>query len=298
MSDEPKVELSGDDLEKQQWGRDLLFKRDGQKLSLDTKRVIWGAGGVFLLVATLPLFESAPSATTSGESSISVPATTSSESAIPITPLGSNFEQENASKGAGRTGRGTVRFTGPQLIARPRNLKAIPPGTIIKAIVMSGASNGLARVETKEAVMANRDVLIESGSVLLGTGNSNEDRLMIRFDQVVFKDGTFGQINAQACDSSDKIVGLKGSKLGNRALNIAGSIGLGFLGGFSEGLQETRGEGGAVVKKPSMKNALLNGTSTAALEQSKNLMSELKDRTPVIEVPAQTPIYVIFGVNQ
>ena len=68
---------------------------------------------------------------------------------------------------------------------------------------------------------------------------------------MVFKDGTVGDISAQACDQADKIVGLKGSKVGNKVVNIAGSIGLGFVGGMSEGLQDSEGQQGAVIRKSS-----------------------------------------------
>jgi hypothetical protein len=100
-----------------------------------------------------------------------------------------------------------------------------------------------------------------------------------------------------ACDASDKIVGLKGSKISGKALNIAGSIGLGFVGGMTDGLQETHGEQGVQVRPPTIGNALLNATSATALEQSKNLMSDLKDRTPIIEVPEASEFYVLFGAS-
>lgn len=129
----------------------------------------------------------------------------------------------------------------------------------------------------------------------MGQGSSTEERLYVAFTQAVFRDGSLAAIEAQACDRADKIVGLKGSKLGSKLVNILGSIGLGFVGGFSEGLQETQGQQGVAVRTPSLKNALLNGTATTALEQSKNLMSDLKEQRPIIEVQANEPICVIFG---
>jgi hypothetical protein len=153
----------------------------------------------------------------------------------------------------------------------------------------------LVRAELTDSLIQSGETLLEEGAVLVGQGSSTEERLFVSFTQAVFRDGSIAKVEGQACDRSDKIVGLKGSKIGNKLLNIVGSIGLGFVGGFSEGLQETQGQQGVAVRTPSLKNALLNGTATTALEQSKALMSDLKDQKPIIEVQANEPICVIFG---
>ena len=90
-------------------------------------------------------------------------------------------------------------------------------------------------------------------------------------------------------------MGLKGSKLGSKALSLAGSLGLGFLGGLSDGLQDSEGQQGVLVRQPSLKNALLNATATTALEESQQMMSDLKNNIPVIEVPSGTSFYLLFG---
>ena len=181
------------------------------------------------------------------------------------------------------------------MISRPRDLGSIPPGSLFWAKLVTGASNGLVRAVVIRPLSVNGDTKISTGSTLVGTGSSTEDRLFIHFTQVVFKDGTMGNITGEACDKSDKIVGLKGSKLGNKAVNIAGSIGLGFVGGFSEGLQDSEGQQGVVIRRPTVRNALLNATAATALEQSKDLMSDLKNRVPIIEVPEGTELCVITG---
>jgi hypothetical protein len=166
------------------------------------------------------------------------------------------------------------------------------------ARLVSGASNGLVQAELTEPLRANGETFLEPGVVLVGRGTSTEERLFVRFDQVVLKNGSIEAIDAHACDKKHKIVGLKGSKVGKRVLNIAGSIGLGFIGGMAEGLQETKGQQGVVIKKPTLKNSLLNATSTTALEQSRNLMGGLKNKNQIIEVSAGTEICVIIGRTQ
>lgn len=290
LNGEPQVVAVQDDGEHEQWGRDRLFFRDGGKWTLKTK-ALGIASGIAFTALILPQFFME-------DKNASVVAAKATLSADPSTQTStSNLEKYNSNEKPSKTGnrRGkSLTFTAPQLVARPRNI-SIPSGSMAEARLVSGASNGLIRAELTEAVTLNGESLLEEGAILVGQGSSNEDRLMVAFSQAVFRDGTVAAIQGQACDRSDKIVGLKGSKIGNKAINIAGSIGLGFVGGFSEGLQDTQGQQGVAVRPPSLKNALLNATATTALEQSKNLMSDLKEQRPVIEVPAGESICVIFG---
>lgn len=203
-------------------------------------------------------------------------------------------ESDRVKTPKGRGGKSVVKLSGPTIVKRPRDLSIIP-GTLAKAVLLIGASNGLVKAALTEAVAVNGEELIEAGAVFLGTGRSSEERLFIRFNKVVFQDGSMTGIQADAADAEDKITGLKGSMFSSKALNIAGSVGLSFVGGLADGFQDTQVQGGVAVRPPSTRNALLNATSTTALEQSRNLMSDLKSKTPVIEVPEGTPIYILFG---
>ena len=90
-----------------------------------------------------------------------------------------------------------VKLPGLQKIDRHK-AGQIPPGSLVKAILVTGASNGPVRAETTEALRIGGETLIPAGATLLGTGQSTEERLMIRFSQVVFRDGSFENIQAQA----------------------------------------------------------------------------------------------------
>jgi hypothetical protein len=294
------VQISQDNLSKNQWGKnffllDYFYKQSGSKKELDRKKAIIALafGCTVLLILQVILDPDAGSVTIksaiSGPSDIGLVETVE----IPVVPQSELMKVSTSSK------RGsTLKLSGPQVVARPKDLKAIPPGTMLSAILRSGASNGLVKAEATENLRVNGDTIIEKGSTFVGQGSSGDDRLSVSFGQVVFKDGTFGQVNAVACDNSDKIVGLKGSKVGNKALNIAGSLGLGFLGGFSTALQDTRGQQGVAIAEPSMKNALLMGTASAALQESQNLMSEVKNQPNIIEIPNSTPICLLFGESR
>ncbi len=294
MTEDAQVEIQSDAGEKRQWGVNLLFFKDGGKWTLKKKAVLSVSLLFIGVVSVLQLFDPSTSTALVGDSSIGVPTSLSSQRSIDVNEAPPDRGADKKKGGA----RASVKLTGPQLLARPRDLKLIPPGSMLKAVLLSGASNGLVRAEVKEALTVNGDTFIEEGSTLLGNGSSSEERLFVGFSQVIFKDGTFGQVQAQACDRSDQIVGLKGSKIGTKTMNIIGSIGLGFVGGMAQGLQDSQGQQGAVVRPPSVKNALLNATSMTALQQSNELMSDLKNKQPIIEVPATTEICVIFGGGQ
>lgn len=295
MTEGAKVAVLGsEEFGKKLWMKILPVQLEGKKLTLDTKRFTIMTGIVVGLVAAIQLIM-APTGD-AGEK----PKVTLAELGTPSGGQEIQHASQSDLKGVANTEtkKNSVKFAGASIIARPIDLTKIPPGSILDAKLITGASNGLVRAEATSSLSSAGELLIPKGSILVGNGNSTDERLFVRFNQVVFKDGAIAALEAHACDKSDKIVGLKGSKVGTKALNIAGSLGLGFLGGFSEALQESEGQQGAVVRKPSIKNALLNGTATTALEQSKNLMSDLKDRTPIIEVDAGTEICVIAAGSQ
>lgn len=191
-----------------------------------------------------------------------------------------------------RKSRPAKLYTGPELVTRPKI--PIPPGTVAKGKLVTGASNGPVRAKLTEPVLVNGEVLLEAGPILIGTGSSTEERLFIRFDQMVFKDGSVQSIEAQVFDPEDKLAGLKGSLLGNRTVRLAGSIGLNFVGGLSDGLQDTQTQGGTAFRPSTLKNAFLNGASVAAIDESRNEMSKLKNEMPVIQVDAGREIIISF----
>lgn len=189
-----------------------------------------------------------------------------------------------------------LKLSGPKLIARSKNVQ-IPPGTLVRAELVTGASNGAVKAVLKDDVRVNGETLIEAGSTVLGRGSSTEDRLFVAFTKVLHKDGDISQVAAEAADSSDKTMGLKGSKVASRAIKLAANVGLKFLSGATQALQETEGQNGATVRKPTMRNALLNGSAEAALEESNQIASEYKNSAPVIEVKAGTEFFLFFADN-
>ncbi|MFZ4402484.1 MAG: TrbI/VirB10 family protein [Pseudobdellovibrionaceae bacterium] len=190
-----------------------------------------------------------------------------------------------------------IRLPGLQKIDRHK-AGLIPPGSLVKAVLTTGASNGPVKATTTEALRIQGETLIPAGATLLGSGQSTEERLMVRFTQVIFKDGNFENIQAQAADVEDKIVGLRGSRVGKYAMKYATAIGLNFVGGMAEGLQDREVVGQQVVTKPTAQNALLNGASKATLEMANETMTDLKNSAPIIQISAGQEIFVIFELGQ
>ena len=309
MSDmeELKVTTTADTGIRNQWARGLFYRSDGRKRTLVSKNLLIAGSTGFGLVAVLLLLQNSPepdrqtsSATTvlppseiTGSTVVNVPSAADvHENGGTSSVRGSAAQSPSANDVAGAH-KGGTQFRGPQLIARPR-IVGIPPGTMVKAVLLSGASNGPVRAEVTESLSVGGERVIVEGAILLGAGQSGEDRLSIRFSQMVFKDGAVETIDAQGCDASDKIPGLKGSKVGNQALRLATGIGLNFAGGVADALQDSTGQNGAVVRAPTLRNAMLNGAATASLDQSREILSNARNKPPIIEIPSGVSLFVLF----
>jgi type IV secretory pathway VirB10-like protein len=222
---------------------------------------------------------------------IQIPQSSTPEGTLNISQVGTSPKASPAPKATSK--RVSSNFSGPQVVSRPKNV-LIPPGSMVEAVLVSGASDGLVKAELKEPLIVAGETLLGAGTVLMGSGQSGEDRLMIHFRKAVFRDGTFVKVEAQAADSSDKIPGIKGSRVGYRTLKLAAGVGLSFASGLSQGLQDTQGQMGAVVTPPTMKNALLNGAARSSIEEGQEMMNDYRSERPVIAVEAGTPIFILF----
>lgn len=278
----------------QQFGKGLLYVQDGrkQRVSLVLARRWFKFLSPAITLALLLKPNNRTSKWALPGTAVSSPHELTGSPPIQIPRLGDgaglNDDGSHSRRGE------PVHLSGPHVIARSPGAK-IPPGWMVKARLVSGASNGPVRAELLEDLVVNGSTLAPTGALLLGSGSSTEERLYVRFSKLVFQDGRFQSISAEALEESDQIAGLKGSKVGHFATRLAAGIGLHFVGGMSEGLQDTRGENGAAVKKPTLKNALLNGSEQAAIEEGNELLSNLHNELPVIEVKAGSVITVLFS---
>lgn len=176
-----------------------------------------------------------------------------------------------------------------------RSNSAIPVGSEARAILESGASNGIVKAKLMTSLNVDGEPVVPRGATIFGRGKSSEERLFVEFQKVIFPNGESLAIRGQAFDIEDKILGLKGAFVGARSKKIGLAIGFGLLGGVAEGLEDSSGSSiwGANEKK-SMRDAALSGASKAALDQSRAYMDEIKNTSLIIEVKKGTEFYLII----
>ncbi len=165
-----------------------------------------------------------------------------------------------------------------------RSTLTFPVGTEGKAILVSGGTDGLVKARILKPVLVDNEPLIPENAVLIGVGKSGEDRLFIEFQKIVLPTGENYKIKAQAFESEDKIQGLKGSIVGTRSKKMMMAMGLGFLGGMTDGLRENTSGSFFSNQKPTTRDAALAGASKAALDQSEAYLEEMKKSPNIIQV--------------
>lgn len=292
MSEELKVAITKDDGGKRRWGlANILYRKEGRKISINAKITAW-TFGVFVFAGSAysvlaEFFKPTPS---ESNGPIAFNEQVSNQEKIQV-PLG-NSELEKPRSNEPRH-KVVISYTGLQVSQRP-NLGKIPPGTMVKAKFITGASNGPLKAVLVEPLSVNNEEIADEGTILVGNGSSGDDRLAVQFTKLVFKDGKAQNIQAQACDISDQTVGVKGKKISKYAVLLATGAGLNFLGGVAEGMQETQVQNGVATKKSDLRNAALNGASKAALDQSQEVLSELRNKKSIVQVDSGKEFYVLF----
>jgi len=292
MKEEVQVNVASDDGHKRRWGlSSLLYRREGTKQSLNGK-VAAGLFGSFMLAGVAysvasEFFKSTPSES-SGPITFNDQVNPQEKVQVPIgtSELDHPSSKKNKSKAA-------TNYSGLQVIQRP-NFGKIPPGIMVSAKFVTGASNGPLKAVLTEPLSVNGEEIAPEGTTLVGNGSSGEDRLLVQFTKLVFKDGKSQNIQAQACDASDQLVGIKGKKVSKYAIMLATGAALNFLGGVTEGLQENQVQNGVAVKKNDLNNAALNGASKAALDQSQVVLSDVRNKKSVIQVENGQEFLTLF----
>lgn len=268
--------------------KNFMYLKEGSKNRLNTKSLKIISILLSVVVLIFQLFSSTSPIEIKDAESFSVPM---SEVAGSINePPVYNEGYSNAEKN--HQGKNSK----PLIVEKIRSISfsktdKVPTGTEISALLSSGGSNGAVKATLSEPLSVDGETVAERGSVLYGRGNSSEERLYIVFSKLIKKDKTEIKIKAQAFDSKDRIIGLKGSKVGDYAFKIAASSGLFFLGGVAEGLQAPMNT--MMPQRKSMRDSALQGVAQATVEQGREIMNNMNNKA-VIEVKHSTPITVIF----
>lgn len=288
MTDVVKVEMKDrDDGDQEIWGEGEL-KPAERKVRFNARSIVWFLAPMFLIMPLVTYLRNK-------EEKL--------DATIDLTPPPARSEQQPISVPEVSQQRAGVKRNSPKTATTYSALnviglnekKTLPPGSQVKALLITGASNGPVKAKTLESLIIDGDTILESGVTLIGRGQSTEDRLFVMFNKIVWPDGRFQPTVAQAYDMSDMIAGLKGSKVHSHVMQFAAGAGLNFIGGVSEGLQETETVGGLPVRSNTFRNAALNGAATAALEQGRSILESTKNQAPLIEVPKDSTVWIIFG---
>ncbi len=287
MSNVEPVSVARDVGHRNRWGMGrFLYRQDGKKLTIERRHITTGAVVVFVLTSLVAIFRGPIQETRDPIGLNGVP-TQGTSMEVPMAAT-----QANSRRG-GADVKSVQRYSGLEVVNRPF-LGKIPPGTIGRARLLSGGSNGPVSAVLTAPVEVNGEAVVELGTKLFGTGSSGEDRLSISFSKFIFRNGTVQAVKAQACDMADQTVGIKGSKVGKHAALLAAGVGLNFAAGLADGLQSTEVRGGVAVRKSDLRNAALGGAAKASIEQSKAMMEEWKQQKSVIEVQPGTDICILF----
>lgn len=291
MIDEPKVEIAKKNGLPKQWMKGLFHQNKWAGPEIPKK---WTP----LLWLSVALSAAVPFAAQLKNKTISLPklaghSATATNTPITLPDIQSSDSQKPRQETPKKQRVKVMVFTPSSVIERS-SLDAIPPGAMTRAVLVTGASDGPVKAKITENLVIGGITVIEVGTVFVGRGRSTEERLDLVFRQMVLADGKVQSVRARAADKSDKIAGLKGSKVGAYASKLAAATGLNFLSGYAEGLKKRDVTNGQVVERPDPENALLNGASFAAIDLSREVLSSMKNKAPRIEVPAGTEIFILF----
>lgn len=292
MTEKPSVEISSYGAGKTSLHESLKYLRNQEKV---LPRLKIAAGLVVVLSFAFAILKKDPDTIApSGQHTVPPPSVDGNQPKVDLSAYDRGSDARRSAAGAprGKMGSG-VRLPGPKLIPRSVKIK-VPPGTAVKAILVTGASNGLVKVKLKEDVSVAGETYLSTGATLVGTGSSTEDRLYVHFTRAVLEDGSVSTVEAEIADQSDQTVGLKGSFWATHGTRIAAGAGLNFIAGASVAMQDTQGQQGAVVTNPTVRNAILGGTAKAALEESNDIASKFKNAPPAIEIKPGTEVVIIF----
>ena len=286
---EEEVIISKDDGHKQRWYQGVFYKKEGNKHVVESKKVkIYILTGLFLLLVGV-MFKDEPIDKEETTDSIDTPTRVSGyQPKIVLNAYEDTKEEQKKIKSKKK-----YKIERLSLVSSKQRVK-IPLGASAVAELVTGGSNGPIKVKLLEDLISHDETYIKEGSILWGRGSSTEERLLISFTKYVDESGNSKEITANAFDSSDQILGLKGSIIGRTSKKIAAGAGLGLAGALQT-MQESENLGGVAVTKPNLENALLNGASTAALGIAEQELEELKNKQTIIEVKKGTKILVVFG---
>ncbi len=134
-----------------------------------------------------------------------------------------------------------------------------------------------------------------SGLRLLGTAkhSSSGDRIAMEFGRILYRGGETGGINAVGLDESGAL-GVPAYVMSQKALSVMGAMASSFVSGVAASQQSlTPNAFGFQAVQPTGRNAILQGLSQTAADQSKRLIEEATAIKPVLILEPGTEVSVL-----
>jgi hypothetical protein len=215
----------------------------------------------------------------------------------PVAALFTNSERKKESEERAaieqKRKRVAIKYYAPQLIGTSNKVpKAIRSGAklvgfLLKAIDTRAPSPVHVRIAQGGEV---NGVEIEKGSVLTGQYSyaGSGELVFVSFSRLDTIEGEPKKIRAQALDSGTYTAGISGEVRSDAGVKTAASLGLTMFGGMADVLTEKESLGvsqNGVQAKSTMRNALLQGLSRSAQEQTGRMQEEINSGRDYVVIP-------------
>jgi hypothetical protein len=135
-----------------------------------------------------------------------------------------------------------------------------------------------------------------SGLRIMGTAKhgSSGDRVVIEFGKLLFKGGSSFHLQAVALDESGAL-GVPAYVMSQRALSVTGALASSFISGVAASQQTlVANPFGFQAAQPTGRNAVLQGLSQTAADQSKRLIEQATAEKPVLILEPMTEVSVLI----
>lgn len=210
------------------------------------------------------------------------------------------FENDRETEARQRQLKVVIKYAAPQIIgSKGQAPKAIQSGAKLIAFLLNSIdtrspSTVRARI-SQTGEMGG--IEIERGSILSGQYSypGSGDKVFITFSRLDTPDGEPKKVAALALDSGTFASGIIGEEFSDKGTKVAASLGLSMFSGMADVLTEKESLGPAqngVQVKSNMRNALLQGLSRSAQDQTGRMSSEIGSSKDYVIVPAGKEIII------
>lgn len=202
-------------------------------------------------------------------------------------------EAEKQSSRVQKRNRVVVNYYAPQIVGTSNKApKVIRTGSKLVGFLLNSIdtrSPSAARVRIAQGGEVN-GVEIEKGAVLTGqySYDGSGDRVFISFTRLDTPEGEPMKIQAHALDSGTYTAGISGEIQSDAGFKTAASLGLTMFSGMADVLTEKESLGfsqNGVQAKSTMKNALLQGLSRSAQDQTGRIQNGINSSRDYIIIP-------------